>query len=132
MFLSELAENPFSRFLGARIVAEGEEKVAGYCCFWTVFDEVHLMNLAVAPRWRRRGVGSRLLEEIISEGRRQGAGRICLEVRRSGAAARALYEKFGFKVTAVRRRYYERPVEDALLMVLDLGRASSDVRHRSA
>ena len=79
-------------------------------------DELHINNLAVRPSLRRRGVASALLRHILAEGARRGAIRATLEVRRSNEAARVLYERFGFSVSAVRHDYYTHPVEDALVL----------------
>jgi ribosomal-protein-alanine N-acetyltransferase len=124
MFLSELKDNPFSTLLTARLIQPGDlstqKSLLGYCCFWTVFGEVHIMNLAIHPDWRRKGIATRLVEETISISRKNAVQKIHLEVRRSNDPARSLYEKFGFKVIAIRSNYYSQPREDALLMALDL------------
>jgi [ribosomal protein S18]-alanine N-acetyltransferase len=88
----------------------------GFCSFWRVLDELHINNLAVAARYRRRGVGTALLNYVLDEGRRLGARRASLEVRRSNESARLLYERLGFTAAGVRRAYYTNPVEDALIL----------------
>ncbi len=88
----------------------------GFCSFWHVVDELHINNLAVAPQHRRAGVASALLTHIFSEGSRLGAVRATLEVRRSNDPARSLYERFGFTVAGVRRAYYTKPIEDAIVL----------------
>jgi [ribosomal protein S18]-alanine N-acetyltransferase len=88
----------------------------GFCAFWRVLDELHINNLAVLPSRRRAGVATALLEHVLREGAALGASRATLEVRRSNEAARLLYERFGFRVTKVRRAYYTKPVEDALVL----------------
>lgn len=93
--------------------------VAAYCCFWLVFDELHINNLAVRPECRGGGLGNELLVHIMSEGRQLGARRATLEVRRSNDAARRLYERLGFRVAGTRPRYYSSPVEDALILWRD-------------
>jgi [ribosomal protein S18]-alanine N-acetyltransferase len=113
MYLSELEHRDVSFFYIARD-ALGE--AIGFCSWWKVLDEVHINNLAVLPERRRAGVASALLERVLVEGRARGAHRATLEVRRSNDAALRLYEKFGFRVTAVRRRYYTHPEEDALVL----------------
>jgi [ribosomal protein S18]-alanine N-acetyltransferase len=90
--------------------------VVGFCSFWRVLDELHINNLAVAPSRRRHGVASALLTHVLQQGVALGATRATLEVRRSNTAARQLYERFGFTVTSVRRAYYTKPVEDALVL----------------
>jgi ribosomal-protein-alanine N-acetyltransferase len=93
-------------------------RVAGFCAFWKVADEIHINNLAVLPELRGKGLGSELLTAILSEARRMGAPRATLEVRRSNEAALRLYAKAGFRQAGVRRDYYTQPVEDALLLSL--------------
>lgn len=124
MFLTELRDNPFSNLLVARL-NEGNRQdqdtpVVGYCCFWLIFGEIHIMNLAVHPDHRRQRVACRLVEEILAVGRTQGIKKLHLEVRKSNDPARKLYEKYGFYVVGVRGKYYDHPREDALLMALDL------------
>ena len=113
MYLSELEHRDVSFFYIARD-AVGE--AIGFCSCWLVLDEVHINNLAVLPEHRRSGVASALIEHVLKEGEGRGARRATLEVRRSNEPARKLYEKFGFSVTAVRRGYYTRPDEDALIL----------------
>ena len=111
MFLAELRDNPFARFL----VATLDDAVIGYVGGWVIVDELHLLSLAVGPECRRRGVARRLLERLFES----GDGRIAkagLEVRRSNHAAIAVYERFDFRSVGVRRGYYEDPPEDAILM----------------
>lgn len=124
MFLSELKDNPFSNLLVARLSQpvglSTQKSLLGYCCFWVVFGEVHIMNLAVHPDSRRKGIAMRLVEEAISISRKHAVQKIHLEVRQSNDPARRLYEKFGFKVIAVRSNYYAQPREAALLMALEL------------
>ena len=79
-------------------------------------DELHINNLAVLPEVRRGGIGSALLEHVLRHGADSGAQRATLEVRQSNDAARILYERFGFTVAGVRRGYYSKPVEDALVL----------------
>lgn len=120
MFEVELGENPFGYLLTARITGEGDtESVVGYVCFWVVFDEFRLMNLAVARSARRQGIGRELLRSALAMGRVQGATRALLEVRASNAAALQLYEQAGFRRTAAREKYYTDPVEDAVLMEMN-------------
>jgi len=95
---------------------DAEERPIGFCSFWRVLDELHINNLAVVPDRRREGVASALLTFVLDEGARQGAKRATLEVRQSNDPARYLYERFGFTVAGIRRGYYTRPVEDALVL----------------
>jgi ribosomal-protein-alanine N-acetyltransferase len=113
MYLAELD----NRGVSFCFVAKDESgQVVGFCSFWRVLDELHVNNLAVTPDHRRAGIASALLRHVFDEGARLGATRATLEVRRSNEAARMLYERFGFRVAGVRRAYYTKPVEDALVL----------------
>ena len=101
------------------LVRTPECRVAGFCAFWLVFDEIHINNLALRPPFRARGIGTALLRQVLAEGRQLGARRATLEVRASNEPARKLYERMGFYVAGVRRNYYSEPVEDALILWLD-------------
>jgi len=113
MYLAEL-ENPGVSYLF--VAKDSNGRVVGFCGFWRVVDELHINNLAVLPEYRRQGVASQILGRVFAEGRRVGAGRATLEVRRSNEIARRLYERFGFTVAGVRRGYYRHPDEDALVL----------------
>ncbi|MEF7615239.1 ribosomal protein S18-alanine N-acetyltransferase [Aquincola sp. MAHUQ-54] len=87
-------------------------------------DEMHLLNLTVAPCWQRQGHGRTLLDALAADARAAGLSRLLLEVRTSNEPARLLYEKTGFRHIGLRRGYYPAPGgqrEDALVMALDLG-----------
>lgn len=114
-FVHEIARNPLSRPSVAS--ARGRPlEVAGYCVYWLVFEHLHVQNVAVHPRHRRRGVARLLLLGALSHGRASGARLAQLEVRRSNAAALRLYESLGFEPAGERRNYYARPREDAVLL----------------
>jgi [ribosomal protein S18]-alanine N-acetyltransferase len=97
-----------------------DHPVAAFCAFWRIADQAHINNLAVRPELRRQGLGIQMLEAVIAEAQRLGAGSLALEVRRSNIAARRLYNKAGFREDGVRKSYYTQPVEDALLLVKPL------------
>jgi ribosomal-protein-alanine N-acetyltransferase len=90
--------------------------ILAYCCFDVAADEMHIHNLAVHPAERGRGLGRRLLELALASGARRGADVAYLEVRSSNWPARRLYRSLGFEATQVRRGYYNRPREDALVL----------------
>ena len=102
------------------ILQTPESPTAGFCAFWRVADQAHINNLAVRPDLRRRGLGSQLLEAVISEVQQLGADTLTLEVRRSNVAAQRLYLRAGFREEAVRKSYYTQPVEDALVLSLKI------------
>lgn len=79
-------------------------------------DEVEILNIAVAPQWRRAGLGSRLLKHALEEARAEGAQRVFLEVRESNRAAIALYMRHGFQAAGRRENYYAAPAEAALVL----------------
>ena len=122
MLEAELSGNPFAHFLVARRAGRSDassEPIVGYLCYWIVFEEVRLMNLAVIESMRHRGIAKSLVATALGTGMSQSAHRAVLEVRASNQAAQRLYEGFGFSHTAVRPKYYTNPVEDAVLMELD-------------
>lgn len=108
-------------------VAVLEREIAGYVCLRTIFDVTHVMDLAVHPGLRRSGIGSMLLKSALQQLRRtrQDVSRVTLEVRESNIAAIRLYEKFGFREIGRRKEYYKKPVEDAVIMELDMSGAGS-------
>lgn len=95
-------------------------KLAGYIVARMGADELHINNVAVREDYRRRGIGRRLLDCILEEGKRAGATAAFLELRAGNSAALALYEECGFRITSRRKQYYSDPVEDALVMIIDL------------
>jgi ribosomal-protein-alanine N-acetyltransferase len=121
LFLQEL-RIPFSRILVIRPAGGVDEPIVGYLCRWFVADEIHILNVAVHPQYRGRGIGALLLGEALREAERGRADAVTLEVRRSNEAARRLYASFQFEEVGVRRNYYGRG-EDALIMRLVLPRA---------
>jgi len=113
MYLAELENSGISFCFLAK---DEDGRVVGFCSFWRVLDELHINNLAVLPEFRRAGVAASLLKRVLQEGAALGAQRATLEVRRSNDPARLLYEHFGFSIAGVRRAYYTKPVEDALVL----------------
>lgn len=96
-------------------VIEEDGEVKGFLVARVRDREWEIENIVVADDRRRRGLGARLLEEIINRARPQGAEVIFLEVRESNQAARSLYEKSGFVPAGLRPRYYRDPEENALI-----------------
>jgi ribosomal-protein-alanine N-acetyltransferase len=113
MYLAELENHGVSFCFLAK---DDDGRAVGFCSVWRVADELHINNLAVLPDFRRAGIGSALLRHVLRHGGDSGALRATLEVRQSNDAARLLYERFGFTVAGVRRAYYSKPVEDALVL----------------
>lgn len=122
MLEAELTGNRFAHFLLAKQTGtpgKGSMAVVGYLCYWIVFEEVRLMNLAVLNSMRRQGLASTLVMHALQSGVDQGAVRAVLEVRASNIAAQLLYRGFGFRQVATRLAYYTNPSEDAVLMELE-------------
>jgi len=118
MFRQEFDKPELSVILVARPV-QPASFIAGYICVWVVEDELHINNLAVHPRCRRRGIGEALLLAALEVGRARGGRRALLEVRASNTGAQALYRRHGFERVGIRRDYYTHPLEDAILMSLE-------------
>ena len=117
MFAGELAK-PSSISIGA-IDGDAGDRLVGYLVISRYVDAWHVMNVAVAPAYRRVGIATQMLAELfrLTEGDpRRG---YTLEVRVSNRAAIALYERLGFHATGVRRAYYTDNREDALIMWKD-------------
>lgn len=94
----------------------GNDRLLGFAVAWHVLDEGELANLAVAPECRRRGIGQALLDAVTTDALGRGTSQLYLEVRESNSAARALYSAAGFREVGRRKQYYNRPVEDALIL----------------
>ena len=101
---------------------DSEGTVLGYVGMMYVEDEGYISNVAVSPASRRRGIGDALVSELIKRCRGLGLAFITLEVRAGNNAAIALYKKHGFSPVGMRKNYYERPREDAILMTYFLKR----------
>jgi ribosomal-protein-alanine N-acetyltransferase len=95
--------------------------IAGYIVARETAGELHINNFAVRSGFRRRGIGTSLLERVLQEARNRKANAAFLEVRSANLAAQALYERSGFQAIARRANYYSDPIEDAVVMTLNLG-----------
>lgn len=110
-------ENPLSLWL----VWEEQGEVLAYVGSQSVLPEADVMNLAVAPKGRRRGIAKALLTELSRLLHKNGVEALFLEVRASNGPAIALYEGFGFVSVGRRPKYYVNPTEDALILRKELG-----------
>lgn len=106
-------KQPEARFLMAQDSAWG---VVGYCGSYRALDEAEIVNVAVRNDCQNRGIGSRLVEQLIQQDTKDGVRHFILEVRLSNLAAQHVYEKLGFVKVGIRKRFYDRPVEDAVIM----------------
>lgn len=110
-FIAEL-ESPHS----FPFVAFNESgRIVGYICMMQILDEGHVLDVAVHPEWKGKGIGRFLVQRGLQECRLRGAEFVSLEVRASNSGAIALYQQLGFKQVGVRKRYYENG-EDAIMM----------------
>ncbi len=98
-------------------------KIIGYICVRTILDETQILNLAVLPLFRRRGIGTMLLRDVLKELSMSQLDKkhLTLEVRESNRAAIELYEKFNFKLKGKRIGYYSKPPENAVIMGFEPG-----------
>jgi ribosomal-protein-alanine N-acetyltransferase len=103
-------------------VIEKDGAICGYILYYAVLDEAHILNIAVAPSYRKRGIASRLLDYVIQGLKGNGVKECFLEVREEDEDAKLLYKRFGFEVIGRRRGYYRDTREDALMMRLLLPR----------
>jgi [ribosomal protein S18]-alanine N-acetyltransferase len=101
---------------GCETVGRIGGKAVGYAGMWQILDEGHITNIAVHPEFRNYGVGSALLEALLSSAEKLGIIALTLEVRRSNYSAQALYKKFGFADGGMRKAYYADNNEDAIIM----------------
>lgn len=111
-FISELERNKCAKY---RVILF-DNKVVAYGGMWIVIDEAHITNIAVHPEYRGRGFGSEILNDLIETAKNNGILSMTLEVRTSNYKAIALYDKFGFKEKAIRKKYYQDTGEDAIIM----------------
>lgn len=100
----------------AYYVAESDSGIVGGCGVLMIAGEGNITNVAVSESTRNKGIGTRLLKYMMEEGYRNGLTAFTLEVRVSNAAAIHVYEKLGFRSEGIRPNFYEKPVEDAMIM----------------
>lgn len=103
------------------LVCEADGVIAGYCGMWTVLGEGNITNMAVSPDYRRCGIAEMLMQAMEKYGEDKKVTSYFLEVRQSNMPAISLYEKMGYKNIGIRKRFYEKPVEDAVIMSKIIG-----------
>ncbi len=94
----------------------------GYCGIYLSADEGEITNVAVRPDYRKQGIADAILTEVLSEAWKRGAQTIYLEVRQRNIPAQKLYEKHGFVSCGIRKNFYRKPTEHAIVMSCDLTR----------
>lgn len=110
-FINELSNN-----LAYYHCAIVDDKIVGYMGIWKICDEGHITNVAVLPEYRKKGIASRLISQMIEVCKCSEITSMTLEVRESNIEAIKLYEKFGFESMGKRPNYYYKPTEDAIIM----------------
>lgn len=114
-FKSELL-NPNSKYIVAKI----DNKIVGYAGIWKAVDDVHITNIVTAKNLRKQNIGSILLSNLIEMAKAEnGITSITLEVNCNNLPAKKLYEKFGFEVVGLRKKYYNN-IDDAIIMTKQL------------
>ncbi|MBI4467796.1 MAG: ribosomal protein S18-alanine N-acetyltransferase [Acidobacteria bacterium] len=122
----ELSENPHAVMLVARAIhpPAADRGVIGFLCSNVVLDEWHINNVATHPEFRRRGVAWALMERGSVLARSDGARFSLLEVRETNYPAHVLYVRMGYRIVARRRCYYSQPIEDAIVLRMELAEGS--------
>jgi ribosomal-protein-alanine N-acetyltransferase len=100
------------------MIAEIDGKVVGYCGYWGIVGEGYIYNVAVKKEYRKQRIGYHLLKNLIDMSKNKGIVSFTLEVRCSNEAAIHLYETLGFESAGVRKDFYSKPKEDAVIMWL--------------
>jgi len=98
------------------LVCVQNDEVTGYCGLWTVLGEGDVTNVAVSIKHRGKGYGRALLKELENRGQKKDVSKYFLEVRQSNIIAFNLYLSLGYEKIGIRKNFYERPAEDAVIM----------------
>ena len=115
--LLEELDNPYAHYV---VCTDGDGNVVGYIGSRIVMDEADITNVAVRPQYRRKGIGFALVSAMLDRMTAGGVRYVLLEVRESNQPAQNCYARAGFTVVGRRKKYYEKPEEDALLMGREL------------
>lgn len=120
IFTIPWSEKAFAESLAGKntiyLVAEYGEKILGYCGMYLYNPEANITNVAVDVQYRRKHIAESLVKKILENAKGCGITDVTLEVRESNAKAIALYEKLGFTEAGIRKNFYQRPSENALIM----------------
>ena len=119
---NSIAYEVLENSLSFAYVVEKDRSIIGYAIYWRVDPEAHLLDFAIDKNHRRKQIGSSLLNYLINDWKLKKIQAVHLEARRSNEAARNMYLKYGFEVAGVRKNYYSKEKEDAILMSISLRR----------
>lgn len=98
------------------IVAENDDEIIGSCGLRNIVGEGEITNVVMKPEYRNKGIGLNMLCKLMKDGEKMGVEAFTLEVRESNASAIHVYEKIGFRPEGMRKNFYEKPIEDAVIM----------------
>ena len=115
-FFSDLKNDENNVYL----VIEEQKEIIAYGGFHKIIDEAEVMNIAVSPAWRKKGLASLILFEMIEAAKKMKLNKISLEVRSKNLAAQKLYLKFGFEKIGLRNAYYADDKDDAIIMLKNI------------
>lgn len=116
---SLISEGFKNRLADQYVIELDEGAIAAYCQCWMVLDEGHILNIAVAPGFKRMGLGRRLMEFIIKIMIARGINYVLLEVKINNIPAQSLYNSMGFRQIDIRKRYYADG-SDAMIMLKEV------------
>lgn len=126
MLLDEISNTETRRYT----VAVEDGRIVGYLGVMFVLDELHVNTIGTLPGHEGRGIASSLLDDALADAKARGITRATLEVATSNERAQRLYFRYGFKPVGVRKNYYERTHEDALVLWAQLGDETGDAEGR--
>ncbi len=115
-------QNPLSHSFTARLDKSNNKTLAGYIIIWLVAEEAHVLNIAVHPDFKKKGIGKKIIQFVLDFLTERYTRAVYLEVRHSNIAAQKLYEGFGFSQIGIRKNYYDNR-EDAIVMGLEMNTA---------
>lgn len=117
---SDALQQPDALMVVAMQTNDGKQTLAGYCGIYLSLDEI--TNVAVCPEYRKQGIADQILDVVFVEAKKRGTEKIYLEVRESNLPAQRLYQKHGFASCGMRKNFYRKPTEHAIVMCADLDR----------
>lgn len=123
----ETVESDLIKTHSCYFVAEINGNIVGYACYWFILDEAQLVNLAVEPKYRRKGVAKALMDAGEIESIKRNMRFMFLEVRVGNINAQELYRKMGFGVGSLRKGVYENPKEDGYIMMKKLNKSINEI-----
>lgn len=112
-------KNSYQDVNNSYLIVEIDGKIAGYCGYWGIAGEGYIYNVAVKKEYRRQRIGYQMLKALIEQAKARGITSMTLEVRQSNEAARQLYQSLGFEEAGIRKEFYTKPIEDAVIMWLN-------------